>query len=384
MVLARAVPVLTATLAVVRKDLATAVRTPLVLALGALVPLAFVGIFALVIQTSATNPVAVADHAGGPHSAAFVEVLEEIATEDGPYFRVVTRDPHEASRAYAAGDVPGVIEIPPDFDEQVAAGAAAPVTLRVFNIDSDATKNLELRLAHAVRRFEERHGDGRAVTVAETSALPRDIPMQRYFGTALLVFTVVYLAMVNTGTLVAGEWEERTAKGVVLSPLGFAPLILGKWAAAGALSMIGAAAMLAVLAAGLGYPVGRLDAWSVAALVVLFGYGAAIGALLGVKLRSSLLLVPASAVIAVTHLLLSGFESYIRGFASDGVLLALWRLASWWPVSALTDGIRFTVEGFPDAGRGGWALAAMAVLAAVLTALAVRHLRRHLTFAQAM
>lgn len=375
---------LAATSAVLRKDLVDAVRNPPFLSLSVFVPLVFVGIFTLVIHTSATNPVAVAADGDGPHTERFVETLREMHTADGPYFDLITTDPDEAGAAYQRGDVPGVIHLPPNFDAAVDSQASAPVLLQVYNIDSDGTKNLELRLSHAVHLFNSHHLEGEGLVVEESSVFPTDIPMRRYFGTALLMFSIIFLAMMNTGTLVANEWEQRTAKAVVLSPVGFMPLLVGKWLGAAVLTLGGLAVVAAVVTAMLDLPLTRIGIPGVLVFALLFAYGASLGALLGVKLKNSLLLVPASAVISIMHLLLAGFESYIRGFAHGGPLLALWRVGAIWPVSSLTDAVRFQIEGIADGANAAGPAAAMVAITVLLTAIAVRHLRSQLTFSQGM
>lgn len=373
-----------AVLATIRKDLLDSARHPLFLVISVVIPLVFVGLFALIIQTSATSPIAVADQARSVQSQQLIGVLADIGNADGRYFRVTTTDPQRAAADYERGRVPGIIHVPEDFDERVRAGEASPVTLEMFNIDSDLTKNLELRLSHAVTVFDRLHGGRLLPQVEEQAVFGSDMPMQRYFGTALLMFAMIFLSMMNTGSLVASEWEQRTAKSIVLSPLGFGPLIAGKWAAGTCLSVAGFGVVLLVVAIGLDYPVVGLGPASWLHLVVLLAFGASLGALLGVKLQSSLLLVPATAVISVTHLLLAGFESYIRGFAHDGVLQALWWVGAWWPVSALTDSIRLDVEQHTQTCYELVPLLWMVAITGLLTLVAVRHLRNQLTFSQGM
>lgn len=375
---------LAAVQALITKDVRQTVRNPLFLFLSLLVPTLFVGIFALVIRTSAVNPVAVANEADGSAAGGLEEVIQGIHSVEGQFYRVLTTDPMEARRLYNQRDVPAVIEIPNDFSSDLnSRGARVPI--RVFNIDSDGTKNLHLRLEHALRAYN-RHttGGGGMIGVSETTVFARELPMSRYFGTALLMFAVIYLAMVNTGTLLAEEWERGTVKGVVLSPEGLFPFIAGKWLGALLLGGVGLVFVLAVLIWLLGYPVANLDGWAWLYLTLFGAYGSAIGALLGVKLQSSLLIVPASAVISITHLLLCGFESYTRGFSHEGVLLVLWGAGSVWPVSSLTDEIRRRVEGLPIVENEWFLLPVMLVLVVILVAIAVGHLRTRLVFTQGM
>jgi hypothetical protein len=87
-------------------------------------------------------------------------------------------------------------------------------------------------------------------------------------------------------------------------------------------------------------------------------------------------------VLAVAHFLVSGYESYIRGFAHGGVVEPLWQATAWIPLARLTDAMRFEAAGLaqPD-GLGaavGWSIA----LAAGLTAVAMWRLTRTLRFTQ--
>jgi ABC-2 type transport system permease protein len=372
---------LRSTLAMVRKDLLVNLRNPLFLAISVAVPLLFVTLYALVVQVSATNPIAVARASQGPASEAFVTILQEMESVDGRFFRVLTLDPEEAFALYRRGDVGGVLEIPPSFDAQLARGEPAEVRLHIYNINSDGTKNLQLRLDHAIYRFQAAQPGAPFVAIDERPVFPRDMSIKTYLGTALLMFAVVFAAMLHTGSLLTREWEERTAKLVVLSPRGLAPLLLGKWLGALVLTGLSTALVLPVLALTLGYPVASLGGASWAYLLAWFLYGAALGALLGVGFQQSLPMVPLCVVIAVGHFFLSGYESYIRGLAHDGGLLWAWRLSSWWPLARLADALRFEVAGEP--GPFAWyAYAGAVLLALVLTVPAVGALGRRLRFAQ--
>lgn len=368
----------------VKKDLAISFRDPQMLAITIVVPALFVGIFALVVHVSSTVPIAVAQVDSGADADRFVEQVISMAGVDGAFFEVVTTDPEDANRRYETGSVGAVLEVPEGFSERIAAGDAQ-VVLRVVNNNSDATKNFELRIEHAVRAFaEERTGEGAGgeLTVVEESArYDADPKISTYLGSALLMFTTVFAAMINTGSLVAREWEERTAKAVVLSPIGRAPLVVAKWITASLQTALGLLVTLGGLAWLLSYPVTDLGLVSLGAIVALLLYGSGFGALLGVTLRRSLPIVPLCVVVGITHLLLNGYESYVRGFAHGGAIEILWRSASWWPMAALTDAIRSDVADLGDPvtwSAFGWTLA----LAVLLTALATVRLNRELTFTQ--
>lgn len=338
-----------ATLALTRKELMVNLRSPVFLAITVLVPVVFVSLYALVVEVSATNPIAVARYSQGPHSDALVRTLKEMHAVDGPFFRVLTIEPDTAQAQYRRGEVGGLLEIPSGFDDQLAAGQPTQVDLQVFNINSDNTKNLQLRLDHAVHTFQQAHADNAQITIQESTVFPHDMSIRTYLGTALLMFAVLFSAIVTTSTLITREWEERTAKLALLSPRGVAPLLLGKGISALLLTTVSVVLVLAALQLTLDYPVMSLGVTSVLYLAALFIYGATMGALLAAIFQHTLPVVPLAVVISVTHFFLSGYESYIRGLAHSGALAWLWRLSAWWPHAALTDGIRFQLTGFQPA-----------------------------------
>lgn len=380
-----------ATSALVRKDLLISLRKPAFFILSLAIPLFFVTVYALVTFVSATNPVAIARESNGPYSDQLVQTLSSMKNVDGKWYEVKTTDPEEARNLYETGQVPAVITIPGSFDDQIAQGGKADVRLKVYNINSDGTKNLQLRLAHAVHLFEREVNPNNSISVDERTVFPAEVPFQRYWATALLVFAVIYVSSVNAGSLLAREWEERTAKSVVLSPSGFRPLIFGKWTTALLQALLGTLLVLIPLAVVMGLPVLKLGPTSWLYLLAFALYGSAIGAVLGVAFKSSLQIIPVATIIAVAHLLLCGLEIYLRGIAQEGFLLWFWWISSIIPVSGIIDAMRLSIEGFPASSYAaaglstgvawrplGWLL----VLTAALTTYAVWLLRRRLKFTQ--
>src|SRR5699024_12656262 len=112
-----------------------------------------------------------------------------------------------------------LVEIHENFDQQLEQGEDAKVKLFVNNMNSDGTKNFQLRLSHALFQFQEvRDSESNISIIEESSTFENDISIKFYVSIGLLMFAVIYSGMVNTGTLLTREWEERTSKEISLSP----------------------------------------------------------------------------------------------------------------------------------------------------------------------
>lgn len=373
-----------AILALVRKNVLVTVRAPLIAVIAVLVPVAFATLYAVVIRVSTTAPVAVALEDRSAEAAALVEVMRTAANDDGLLYEIRTTDPVRARDLYEAGDVGALVTVPAGFGERVRAGEPVEVRLDVVTVNADGVKNQQLRLAHVVREFEQRRDPAAArLRIAETTVLEHDVPVTVYLGSALLVLAALYAGIINAGTAVTREWEDRTVKELVLAPSGIAHLLAGTWLSAAVVSAA------TVVAAGLGiawvlqYPIASVGAVSVGILALVWAYGAAIGSLLGAVLRRSLPLVPVGVIVAIGHFLVYGYESYVRGFAHGGVVEALWRATAWFPFGGLVDAFRFEVAGLPGAATGlGAAVGWSATLAVALTLAAGALLRRSVVTGQ--
>lgn len=369
--------------ALIAKDIKITWRNPSLLVLSIIVPVVFVLLYSLITQVSATNPVVIARESTGSYSDRLVRILTEMSSVDGPYFVVRTTEPEEAFRQYTSGEAAALIKIPDSFDRNLAEGGAAPkVKLYVHNLNSDATKNFQIRLSHAAYLFQNEFAPQQSIQITEEySKFPQDVSMKLYISIGLLMFAVTYAAMVNTGVLVVREWEERTSKEIVLTPIGFLPFVIGKWVTAFLQTAASVVLVLAVMAITLDFPITLMNPVLVLWMVVLFLFGGSVGALLGVWLRKSMPIITLSAVIGIFLYLICGNESSIRGFAYDGPVELLWKLSSYIPVSYIVENMR---RSFLEASAAQefTGLIVILLLTAGLAVLSVVKLRKNLTYTQ--
>ncbi len=221
--------------------------------------------------------------------------------------------------------------MPASFGAAVEAGRAT-VTLQLNNINSDYSKNLRLRLDHAVLRYNQGQ-HGQTIAVEERSWLPRDPRMQDYISTSLLLFACLYAGMVNTGLHVAAEWNDRTVKTLLLAPVGRSVIVTGKVLAGLGQSLIGVVLVAVVLWLLFDFrPVGSL--WGMAGLVLaVMLLGAGVGVIAGVATKTTLTVTSLLVAVAIAIFLISGNEDSLRGLAWSGPVVGLWRLAQVLPTT---------------------------------------------------
>lgn len=372
---------LSALLSLTKKDALQSFRNPLFFVISILVPLIFVALYAFMVHVSTTNPIVVANHSEGEYSDHLLDIMETMGVADGKYYEIKTVEPEKAYQLYETNQAIALLDIPANFDDNLANGKQGLLDLQVMNMNSDDVKNFQIRLDHAIYLYQQQYHPNESIDMIEYQAFEEDIPIKHYLAAALLMFTILYSGMVNTGVLLAKEWEDRTAKSLVLTPLGYVPLIASKWITAFFQTIISTVVTLWILHLLLGFPVAQLNGLVWLNVVLLFIYSAAIGTLLGVWFQQSLALIPISVIIAIGHFFINGYESYIRGFAHNNAVEWLWKFAGWFPISAFTDYIRFTAESIHSPYPWG-AFSIMCMIIFFFLLFAAYQLHRNLSFTQ--
>ena len=336
----------TAAWAIAVKDWRRFVRQPFFMAVSVLVPLVFVLFYSLIVPSSQTNPIVVAMEDRSPAASQFLETLRTMRSEEAPWFEIVTDDADRARTMFGSGEAIGMVVIPSGFGEAVA-GDRGTVEMHIHNINSDYSKNLALRLDHAVRRFAALNGRP-VIAVNETTRFPRTLSMGSYVSTSILLFAAIYAGIINTGLAVASEWGDRTVKLLLLAPQPRSCLVAGKALTGLGQSVLSVVGVTAVLGMVFGFdPQG--PSWAMAGIaLVMVALGAGIGAIIGVWVRKTLAVVSIGIPTALGIYLVSGFEDSLRGLAWDCPVAVLWRLSH-----ALPTTPAFTMARDLSVGGGG-------------------------------
>lgn len=300
-------------------------RQPFLVVVSVVMPLVFIFFYSIIVPTSSTNGIVVALESQDASARAFVNVLENIRSQEAVYYQVTTTDPQVARRLFEQRRAFGMVVIPADFADRLERGEAL-VELHINNINSDYSKNLRLRLDYAVREFSQQRG-APTIEVQETSWLAHDPVMQDYISTSLLLFACLYSAMLNTGLQVASEWNDRTVKSLLLAPLNRWAIVAGKMVAGLGQSLFSVGLVILVLLTVFHFrPVGSW--WQMGGIIaVVMLLGAGLGAMVGVASKNTLAVTSGLIAASILIFLISGNEDSVRGLAWNGPIVALWQFS---------------------------------------------------------
>lgn len=157
-------------------------------------------------------PVALVDRSNSPEGMEMIESIKESRSNISPYFRIIETEPAQAQSMVKAGRLQLLIEVPEDF------ARSKTLRVRTFNINSDATKNVRLRLDHAVNRYAAENSN-LIVRQQLLTERPEDVPRSAFLGGSAFLLALFFGATLIAANLFAFERENNTRKEALLTPL---------------------------------------------------------------------------------------------------------------------------------------------------------------------
>lgn len=341
--------------ATIRRNLRLLRREPDLVAQTIILPTAILLLVAVVFGGGGDRwPIAVIDESGGDRAARVIRAIERSNSRITPYFDVRRLDLSTASEMVEAGRLHMLVRIPADFDR------TNTVETKVFNINTDATKNVRLRLDHALNAVD---APTAPVDYELTPARPHDPWRSAYIGGSAVLLALLLGSALTAANLFVFEREHRTRTEAMLTPLG--PATAG--AAIAAVATVAAAvASLVPLAVSVAAFNLEVDAARLAAVYAaatpLMVTAAGVGILLGHLLGSYRNVQPVIVILALATFFGGG------GFVGVTTLQpAAQAVADAWLPSRTFTWLNPVLHGFaPGLTAGQWAGAAAAATLGVL------------------
>lgn len=358
-----------ALLALVLRDLRIASRRIDLLIQTMAVPVVVLGLASIIFGASDAWPIAVIDKANTPESQAVVHAIDDSRGATGPYFETITTDANTATALLQEGRLHLVVTIPADFE------TSHTIQTQTYNINTDAMKNVRLRLDVAANLHDQPHGLN-AVTAELDKAKPHDVTRTAFMGGSAVILALLLGAALISANLYAVDAEHRTRKELALTPLGISQAGLGA-AIAGTILAIPAALPTLALALAFGTRT-TFDNLLQASLIVLPAMLAAagLGVLAATALKTHRAIQPTLILLALGSYFASG------GFIPVPSLPPLARtIATWWPPSYIFEWTNPVLHGFQGNPTGTaiaiTVTAATATLVWAMVATYQDHLKAH-------
>jgi len=340
-------------------------------ALTVLAALTFLATMSLFGLTGSELPLAVVDEDQGALAGRFVHALQGVRHA----FSVRPMGGDAALAALRSGRVIGAITIPKGFGESVARGDTVALVVRVDNLNTDLTSDLERALPNAIVAF----GDGLGLPGLRARLVEKDLVTHgetgflAYVSVSALGLDALIIAGILGALAMAREWEGRTVKMLRLAPASLGTIVAGKVLAAAGVAALAMLVTTLVVTFGYGIvpalPIG--SALAIALCVLSF---ACMGACLGALLRRTLAIVPFVFGMAMPLYIDCGALEPTR---FDGEWI--WRLAHLSPLYYATGLLEWTFHGLRVTPEPVWldaaVLLALAPISATLARIAISRRR---------
>ena len=287
-----------------RKDMRVLLRQPATIAATLVPPIAFLLVNALGAAAVGRSPVALVTLDNGAKGQQMAHIIH-----NADVFRLTDASPSQAQALLNNIDVVAIITIPADFTQRVDAHTTATIDVTVNNLNLDFTNDIRRSVPDAITQYYQAQGSTSPVkvTMQETDLRHRDVEFFQYNVLPTILLLLMISGLINGGLSTAREWESRTVKELLLSPVSRGAIIAGKVLAGFAITFVlGVLVLLLGDVLGWTQPQGMywLSALLTIALVSLFSAG--LGVALGAALRRIQVTIAISINVAIYLFFLAG------------------------------------------------------------------------------
>jgi len=218
--------------ALLRKEVRQLLRDKSNLAVGLLLPVALILLFGYGLSFDVDDaPIAVVLEDSSPTAREVVRGLQ-----GSPYISPVwTASMAEAEERMRAGEVDGIVRLPPDFSRQLASGQAR-IQLVLNGINSTTASIVDGYVRGAIGLWAQRHNEreggkapsGAGIDVLERTWFNEAGDSTWYLVPGLIVLVLTLIGAFLTSLLIAREWERGTLEALFVTPLRPMELVLSK------------------------------------------------------------------------------------------------------------------------------------------------------------
>ncbi|HLZ81769.1 MAG TPA: ABC transporter permease [Ktedonobacteraceae bacterium] len=289
---------------ILRKDIRIWLRQPTIVATTFIPPIGFLLVGALGAAAVGRSPVALVTLDSGPKGVQMAQIFH-----NADVFRITDASAQQARNLYNKIDVVAIITIPADFTQRVDAHQSAPIDVTVNNLNLDFTNDIRRSVPDAITQFYQAQGANSPikVTMDEHDLRQRDVQLFEYSVIPTLILLLSISGLINGGLSTAREWETRTVKELLLSPVSRAAIIAGKVFASFMITLcLGTFVLLLGYALGWTRPEGIYWLSTLLAIALISLFSAGLGVAIGAALQRIQIVIAISINVALYLFFLAG------------------------------------------------------------------------------
>ncbi|WP_226038556.1 ABC transporter permease [Aquibacillus saliphilus] len=325
-----------AILAIHNRNMKILIRQKQMLIQPIIVPLVLLFLMVVIFGGGGDNwPVVIADESKSVESQALMEAFKNSESNITPYFDLIEMNPYEAEKKVSEGRLHLFIKIPDNFVE------SKNIELKTYNINSDAMKNVRLRVEHALNKYFEQQGELKVISHQVTEQ-PNDVWRSAFYGGSSVLLTLFLGSMIIAANLHAFDHENRSVKEIILTPTGSITAGLGIILTSVYVSLIISLIPLTLSILFLHFDFHFYNILLVYLSIIPLLIGCAgIGLLLGACFKQYRVLQPLIILIAIGTYIIGG------GFAGVNMLMPLAReIANIWIFSVIFEWFNPVIHNF--------------------------------------
>lgn len=268
---------------ILRKDVRVWLRQPANIGATLIPPIGFLLVGALGSAAVGRSPVALVNLDTGDRGMQMVQIFHH-----ADVFRITDTNTQQAQKLLNDVNVVAIITIPADFTQHIDAHQSVAIDVTANNLNLDFTNDIRRSVPDVITQFYQAQGNSSPIKIImnEQNLRARDVELFEYGVLPTLVLLLTISGLINGSITTAREWETRTVKELLLSPVARGAIITGKVLASFAITFfLGTLVLLLGDALGWTQPQGMywLTTLLTIALISLFSSG--LGVALGAALR---------------------------------------------------------------------------------------------------
>lgn len=199
--------------AMYRRNIKILIRQPQLLIAPVVLPIVVMFFTAMVMGAGGDEwPIGLVNLSESPLANQVMAKISTVHSNITPYYKVMETDLAQAKQKVRTGRLQLLVIIPADFDQ------SRTLITETYNVNSDMMKNVRLRLEQALNDLME--GEGSITLVPRlVTEKPEDVWRAAFISGSCFLMALFFGACILAANLFSFDYENRTRKEIILTPV---------------------------------------------------------------------------------------------------------------------------------------------------------------------